>query len=105
MGDHALSPVPANQSPYVLLGVMSNPSKPALRTQWRSWAQHFDTLQDAVGVRFVLGKYIYEKGSSTGKSTAVSKRDAQGPLHNMHPFLFSLLLAYPIQLPSSLHPP
>ena len=46
-------------APFLLLGVMSNPSKPILRVQWREWASQFREHQKAVRVRYVFGKTMY----------------------------------------------
>ena len=46
------------QSPRVLLGVMSNPVKPAMRAQQRKWAGHFQHAAN-VDVRFVLGTTFF----------------------------------------------
>ena len=32
-------------SPFILLGVMSNPTKPLLRRQWREWGTRFHAYQ------------------------------------------------------------
>ena len=44
--------------PRVLLGVMSNPVKPAMRAQQRKWAGHFQHAAN-VDVRFVLGTTFF----------------------------------------------
>ena len=64
-------------APYALLGVMSNPTKPVLRQQWREWASTFRAHEaGSVRVRYVLGKTIYaplvDEGASTAKLTVVS---------------------------------
>lgn len=50
----------ANASMPILLGVMSSPLNPRLRTQWREWGAAFSTYQKAVDVRFVLGKEFHK---------------------------------------------
>ena len=56
----------ADSSPYLLLGVMSNPFKPILRQQWRAWASGFQENGRAVRVRYVFGKTVYEPHADPG---------------------------------------
>ena len=56
--------------PYVVLGVMANPSNPRLRDQWREWGQRFVAYQHGVRVRFVFGSSFYEAGLAEGAPTA-----------------------------------
>lgn len=66
-----LSPgMPSASSPYVILGVMSNPMKPVLRDQWRQWATTFSSSGSGVHVKYVLGKTIYQRFDDQGASTA-----------------------------------
>ena len=51
-------------APFLLLGVMSNPVKPLLRTQWREWASNFH--DPSVRVRYVFGKTVYERNADPG---------------------------------------
>ena len=44
----------------VLLGVMTSPLNPRLRTQWREWGGLFKTYQKDVDVRFVIGKEFHK---------------------------------------------
>jgi len=50
----------------MLLGVMSNPTKPLLRNQWREWGGLFNTYQRSVHVRYVLGTSFYAAGKAQG---------------------------------------
>ena len=61
---------PAAADPYILLGVMSNPTKPRLRDQWRDeWGPRFGAYQQEVKVRFVFGDSFYEPGTQRGEPT------------------------------------
>ena len=53
----------------MLLGVMSNPAKPLLRTQWREWGGRFSSYQQSVRVRYVFGTSFYEAGKEHGRPT------------------------------------
>ena len=59
-----------SMEPYVVLGVMANPSNPRLRDQWRGWGQRFVAYQHSVRVRFVFGSSFYEAGLAEGAPTA-----------------------------------
>ena len=59
----------ATEVPYVSLGVMSNPSKPLLRMQWREWGSQFASYQHGVRVRYVFGTSFYEAGKAEGDPT------------------------------------
>ena len=54
------------EPPFLLLGVMSNPVKPVLRTQWREWASNFREHGRGVRVRYVFGQTFYEAGTDPG---------------------------------------
>ena len=56
----------SDNAPYLLLGVMSNPTKPILRTHWRKWASRFHELERSVRVRYIFGKTMYEHGADEG---------------------------------------
>ena len=45
--------------PRILLGIMTSPLNPRLRTQWREWASLFKVNQNGVDVRFVVGKAFH----------------------------------------------
>ena len=55
----------SDNTPFVLLGVMSNPVKPILRTHWHEWASRFHE-NGAVRVRYVFGKTMYERNADPG---------------------------------------
>jgi hypothetical protein len=57
------------ETPFMLLGVMSNPAKPLLRKQWREWGGRFSSYQQSVRVRYVFGTSIYEAGKEHGRPT------------------------------------
>jgi len=60
--------------PLVVLAVMSNPSKPTLRTQWRQWANQFSAFESgAVSLRFAFGVSFYEKGKRIGEGKPVAE--------------------------------
>ena len=59
-----------SQSPptfKVLLGVMSNPSNPRLRTQLRQWNAKFPAYRSGVDVRYIFGSSFY--GGANGSAT------------------------------------
>ena len=66
---HGMAGSPSTE-PYVVLGVMANPSNPRLRDQWREWGQRFIAYQHGVLVRFVFGSSFYEAGLAEGAPTA-----------------------------------
>jgi len=60
------------ETPHVLLGVMSNPKAPLLRTQWREWAAGFKEYNRGVQVRYVFGKTFYEEKVDPGQPNVVT---------------------------------
>lgn len=59
----------------VLLGVMSNPTSPRLRTQLREWNARFGAKREGgVGVRFIFGSSFY--GGANGSTTAEVPQEA-----------------------------
>lgn len=77
------SPPTPSAPPKVLLGVMSAPLNPRMRSQWRSWGALFSSYQNGVDVRFVLGKSFHE--AALGKrhikwaASASAGSSADGP--------------------------
>ena len=59
-------PVPGAR--FLLMGVMSNPSKDGLRERIRTWNRHFATAGREVHVRFVYGRQFY---NGTGDDDAL----------------------------------
>ena len=49
----------ADSEPFVLLGVMSNPSSPMLRNNIRDWTSKFKSVGKASSVKFVFGNEFY----------------------------------------------
>lgn len=69
-------------SPMLLIGVMSNPVKPLLRTQWREWASKFHETDRAVRVRYIFGKTMYERNADPGSvSVKAVAKDLDGNDH------------------------
>ena len=72
----------ADTPPFLLLGVMSNPSNPTLRTQWREWGSRFHEHQREVRVRYIFGKTMYERHADPG-SVKINQMVEDQPDHLM----------------------
>ena len=68
MPEARASAMPVPGARFLLMGVMSNPSKDGLRDRIRTWNRHFSTAGREVHVRFVYGRQFY---NGTGDDDAL----------------------------------
>ena len=61
----------------VLLGIMSNPTKPRLRTQLRQWSEQFDAHRRGhVGIRFVYGSSFHNDSTAPAEAVEAVRSEA-----------------------------